>query len=924
MSARPDVVILMTDQERAAPPYEPPEVSAWRQGLGAAWFTDHGVSFGRHYTGSLACVPSRPTLFTGQYPDVHGVTQTNGLGKMADDSRMRWLRPGEVPTLGHWFRTGGYDTHYEGKWHMSHADLVDAAGVPLATNDDEGQVDDAAVQAYLDADPLDEFGFSGWIGPEPHGAALANSGLVRDRLFADRVVAWLEDRYARRRAGEAAALRPFLLVASFVNPHDIVFAPLWLGPAWLRRGEISLTAAEPPPIPPSPTDDEDLSTKPAAQIAYRASYPTTYGLAPVVERVYRNHAAEYRSLYYRLHAEVDGPLDRVRRAVTEGGSSDAVLVRTSDHGELLGAHGGLHQKWFNLYDEATRVPFVIARVGSGATVGRAVDTPTSHVDLVPTLLSAAGIDEASAAEELRGTHSEVHPLPGRDLMGVVDGDAEPDRDRCVYLITRDNMPEGDSGASGMARRMGRTPPPLRIQVPAHVGANFESLVCRVDHDDDGDHLWKIVRTFDDPATWTEPNVRHLAASGPAGEAYRTEPLPDQWELYDLDADPIEMHNRWADPSAQEVFAELEQRLAVERARAVPERNQPWPYATRTPSPIPAKTGSASKRNRLAPDSRSASPSSTDATDSASTQDRTGSTNQAGLVSSAAATDSASKEVRVGSSGRSASRTSAARGAPSRKVPPPARALRKVLQRLGMHPDDTETFDADMHGRRALVVATNHGVLDIGKPTGVFASEMTVPYYAFADAGMTVDVASPAGGVIPVDPQSVRAPVRTEACDRFLADDEFKAKVNDSLAIGEVDIAAYSIVFLAGGWGAAFDLGFSEELGRKISEANQRGTVIGGVCHGPLGLLRAKAADDSLLVAGRRVTGVTDKQVRELGITATPQHPETELRKAGALFESVTRFRDALANHWVVDGNLVTGQNQNAAPMVAREMLSLIS
>ena len=102
MNARPDVIVLVTDQERAAPPYETAELSAWRQHrlIGARWFEDHGVSFRRHYTGSLACVPSRPTLFTGQFPDVHGVTQTNGLGKMADDSRMRWLRPGEVPTLG--------------------------------------------------------------------------------------------------------------------------------------------------------------------------------------------------------------------------------------------------------------------------------------------------------------------------------------------------------------------------------------------------------------------------------------------------------------------------------------------------------------------------------------------------------------------------------------------------------------------------------------------------------------------------------------------------------------------------------------------------------------------------------------------------------------------------------------------------------
>ncbi|WP_419947359.1 type 1 glutamine amidotransferase domain-containing protein [Candidatus Poriferisodalis sp.] len=275
-------------------------------------------------------------------------------------------------------------------------------------------------------------------------------------------------------------------------------------------------------------------------------------------------------------------------------------------------------------------------------------------------------------------------------------------------------------------------------------------------------------------------------------------------------------------------------------------------------------------------------------------------------------------------GRSAGGGAEANVATAKWVPPPARALRKVLQRLGMHPDDTEAVDVDVSGRRALIVATNHGVLDIGKPTGVFASEMTVPYYAFVDVGMSVDIASPKGGAIPVDPQSLRAPLRTEACDRFLADDVLKAKVLESLAAGAVDVAQYDIVYLAGGWGAAFDLGFSEELGRKITEANERGSVIGGVCHGPLGLLQAKVADGSPLVMGRRVTAVTDKQVRELRITSTPQHPESELRKAGALFESVTRFWDPLANHWVVDGNLVTGQNQNAAPMVAREMLRLLS
>ncbi|MGA1716864.1 MAG: sulfatase-like hydrolase/transferase, partial [Ilumatobacteraceae bacterium] len=168
MTTRPDVIIIMTDEERAAPPYENDELRAWRKTLtGAAWFDDNAVSFDRHYTGSLACVPSRPTLFTGQYPDLHGVTQTDGLGKMADDSRMRWLRPNEVPTLGNWFRAAGYDTHYDGKWHISHADLMGPDGEPLPTNTAEGEILSHNVRRYLDSDPLEPFGFSGWVGPEP-------------------------------------------------------------------------------------------------------------------------------------------------------------------------------------------------------------------------------------------------------------------------------------------------------------------------------------------------------------------------------------------------------------------------------------------------------------------------------------------------------------------------------------------------------------------------------------------------------------------------------------------------------------------------------------------------------------------------------------------------------------------------------------
>jgi putative intracellular protease/amidase len=73
-----------------------------------------------------------------------------------------------------------------------------------------------------------------------------------------------------------------------------------------------------------------------------------------------------------------------------------------------------------------------------------------------------------------------------------------------------------------------------------------------------------------------------------------------------------------------------------------------------------------------------------------------------------------------------------------------------------------------------------------------------------------------------------------------------------------------------------------------------------------------------------LTAVTDKQVRELGIDVTPQHPERELRRAGARFESSTAFRDFFANHVVVDGTLVTGQNQNAGTETAQKMMQIVA
>ena len=263
----------------------------------------------------------------------------------------------------------------------------------------------------------------------------------------------------------------------------------------------------------------------------------------------------------------------------------------------------------------------------------------------------------------------------------------------------------------------------------------------------------------------------------------------------------------------------------------------------------------------------------------------------------------------------------------------ALALPTILHTAGLHPEFQGELAGLLPGRRALIVTTSHDVLSApgettGDETGVMASELTHPYYSFLESGLEIDVASIKGGQVPVDPQTLNFVVRTPEDERYMDDAVLQAKVTNSIAVADVDFTAYDIVFLSGGWGAAYDLGQSPVLGNKISEAyySEKKPLIGGVCHGVLGLINARDSEGDLLIAGRKMTGVTDKQIKELGIEVTPLHPETELRKAGARFEANSAFRDVLATHTVVDEEkrFVTGQNQNSGRETAQAMLALLA
>ncbi len=504
----------MTDEERYPPPYETEAVAMFRRDQLSAResIRDGALEFHRHYAGSTACVPSRATLFTGQYPSLHGVSQTDGTAKKSNDPEMMWLDPDSVPTLGDWFRAGGYKTHYRGKWHVSDAALpIPGTHEGLMASDDSGTPIAEAVEAYRKANRLEPFGFSGWIGREPHGPGRAESGAVRDGVFAEQVVELFGELAEARREG------PWLAVASFVNPHDISTA----GMMWDQIWKFGPPDDSVPEIPEAPSQADGFDDRPVCQEQWKAVW---------WQMLYDQPAdVAYRRLYYYVHKLVDRAIGRILEALEMSGmSDDTIIAFTSDHGDLLGAHGGMQQKWYNAFDEAIHVPLLVKGPGV-ATAPGGVTIPTSHVDLIPTLMGLADIDPERAATGVAGHHDEAQPLPGRDLSGIVTGSSRAESLASpLYFMTEDDISRGISAQNVLT---GKAYDPVAF--PSRV----ESVIATLPTGPQGaDELWKLNHYYERLDDW---NADHGIPKNP----FAGPPADPLFELHNLSEDPEERHNR---------------------------------------------------------------------------------------------------------------------------------------------------------------------------------------------------------------------------------------------------------------------------------------------------------------------------------------------------------------------------------------------
>jgi arylsulfatase A-like enzyme len=521
MSARPNVLVILTDQQRDPPSYESDELAEYRREHlpGVERLRQNGVSFRHHYPMAAACAPSRASLLTGQYPSLHGVTQTDGIAKTAESDDMFWLAPDTVPTLGDWFRAGGYRTYFKGKWHASHAhlDADDGDGYLLSIDDDGTPIEDN-IQRYLEADLLDDYGFSEWVGPEPHGLGKHNTGLLKDPFTADETIALLKRLDAE--GGEA----PWLTVCSFLNPHD----DSMFGVVALTQGE-RYHPSRVPTVEQAPTRDEDLSTKPSCQQSYVDNWPTIIMPQPWIET--------HLKFYYEMQAEVGQQITRVLDTLRETDAyENTIVIFTSDHGDMQGAHGGMHEKWHVAYEEALHVPFIVSSplLPGGA---RELDVPTNHADLIPMLLGFAGIDPDQARARLQSDHSDARPLVGRDLSQAISAAQPAAPTEPILFTTDDEISEGSartpSPVGRLAKRLHRYSP---VEQPNHL----QTVIAEVDVDGE-QHLVKFSRYYDNAQFWTVPGERDERLRGRHTDTV-TEPEPEEFELYDLTLDPFEERN----------------------------------------------------------------------------------------------------------------------------------------------------------------------------------------------------------------------------------------------------------------------------------------------------------------------------------------------------------------------------------------------
>ena len=217
-------------------------------------------------------------------------------------------------------------------------------------------------------------------------------------------------------------------------------------------------------------------------------------------------------------------------------------------------------------------------------------------------------------------------------------------------------------------------------------------------------------------------------------------------------------------------------------------------------------------------------------------------------------------------------------------------------------------------KHILMVVTNHGDID-GKPTtGIWFTEFSEPFQAFADAGAQVTVASPRGGPAPVDPRGYPSK------DEIAGVRDALAALNATVHLASLNPANFDGIFFPGGHGPMFDLATDPDVKHVIARFWEAGKPVSAVCHGPAALLDVRLADGTTLLHGRKVTGFTrGEDSQDALFSHMPFSLQDRMEAEGATFVE----QPPRSIHAETDGLLVTGQNPASATATAAAFLNVL-
>ncbi len=375
---KPNVLVVVTDQEQAWS-YLPSKLIL----PGRNKLAGKATNFSQAHVVSPLCSMSRGNLYTGQHGQFTGLWENTPLpwgGGMKDD----------IQTMGHFFQNAGYTTGYTGKWHLTH--MGHKGGKTLKETRQLFQ----------------KFGFHETYQAGERGGA--QGGFESDPVTVQDTL-----RFIDKHKGQDS---PWFLTTNLVNPHDIMYFKANQSQQDNRIGQFPDKLSIAPdhsiykhnhnvPFPENfgPTTREG---KPAAHFQKEGVQETALGEISWQDReAWRN----YRNYYYNCLVDVDRHIDTLLEGLQKSGEADNTIVLfVSDHGEMLGVHG--HRgKGCLVYKEVANVPLSI--IHPDITGGSQTQALTSHMDIIPTLLSLIGLPNDELANH--------YPfLKGRDFSSVLN------------------------------------------------------------------------------------------------------------------------------------------------------------------------------------------------------------------------------------------------------------------------------------------------------------------------------------------------------------------------------------------------------------------------------------------------------------------------------------------------------------------------